>query len=122
MSGRTIPAREPGIDRRPVGAFCASGGAYTCSMLREIEVVREVAEQLARGGQAEEAEALEKVLAVATAALGEPQRRYLTTGQAAEILAVSRQTIVNWVKSGQMPGVRLGGRTLVQRDAVLRDV
>jgi excisionase family DNA binding protein len=93
--------------------------------VRELEVVRGVMEDLAARGQAEQAEALGKVLAVAAAALGRPageRREYLTTGQAADVLGVSRQTIVNWVQGGQLPGVRLGGRTLVHRDAVLGEV
>ncbi|HEV8634125.1 MAG TPA: helix-turn-helix domain-containing protein [Chloroflexota bacterium] len=93
--------------------------------VRELDLVRGVMQDLAARGQAEQAEALGKVLAVAAAALGERsghQREYLTTGQAADILGVSRQTIVNWVGGGQLPGVRLGGRTLLHRDAVLGEV
>jgi excisionase family DNA binding protein len=32
-------------------------------------------------------------------------------------MGVSRQTIVNWTKKGFLPGVRLGGRTMVPASA-----
>ena len=93
--------------------------------IREIDLVRGVVRDLVARGQVEEAAALEKVLVAAATALGDESprsREYLTTGQAADILGVSRQTIVNWVQRGQLPGVRLGGRTLLHRDAVLGEV
>lgn len=45
---------------------------------------------------------------------------YLTTGEVAQRIGVSRQTVVNWVKKGILPGVRLGGRTLVAPAALRR--
>jgi excisionase family DNA binding protein len=45
---------------------------------------------------------------------------FLTTGEVAQRVGVSRQTVVNWVKKGILPGVRLGGRTLVAPAALRR--
>lgn len=39
--------------------------------------------------------------------------QYATTGEVAQRLGVSRQTVVNWIKRGFLPGVKLGGRLLV---------
>jgi len=51
---------------------------------------------------------------------------YLTTGQAAERMGVSRQTVLDMIKAGKLPAVRPGGprgRYLVhQRDAVVEQV
>ncbi len=38
---------------------------------------------------------------------------YATTGEIARQLGVSRQTVVNWIKRGYLPGVKLGGRLVV---------
>jgi excisionase family DNA binding protein len=43
---------------------------------------------------------------------------YLTTGQVAQRIGVSRQTVVNWVKKGLLPGKRVGGRTLIAPTAL----
>ena len=42
---------------------------------------------------------------------------YFTTGEVARRLGVSRQTIVNWIKQGYLPGVRVGARMLVPASA-----
>jgi excisionase family DNA binding protein len=47
---------------------------------------------------------------------------YLTTGEVAKRVGVSRQTVVNWVNKGLLPGVRLGGRTLIEPAALQRFV
>jgi excisionase family DNA binding protein len=39
--------------------------------------------------------------------------QYATTGEIAQRLGVSRQTVVNWIKRGFLPGVKLGGRLVV---------
>ena len=41
------------------------------------------------------------------------QSQYATTGQVAQQLGVSRQTVVNWIKRGFVPGIRLGARLVV---------
>ncbi len=47
---------------------------------------------------------------------------YLTTGEVAKRVGVSRQTVVNWVNKGLLPGVRLGGRTLIEPASLQRFV
>ena len=42
---------------------------------------------------------------------------YFTTGEVARRLGVSRQTIVNWIKQGYLPGVRVGARMVVPASA-----
>jgi len=39
--------------------------------------------------------------------------QYATTGQVAQRLGVTRQTVVNWIRRGLMPGIQLGGRLVV---------
>jgi excisionase family DNA binding protein len=39
--------------------------------------------------------------------------QFATTGEVAKRLGVSRQTVVNWIKRGFLPGVKLGGRLVV---------
>ena len=43
------------------------------------------------------------------------QKEYLTTGEAASLLAVSPATIQRWVKSGHLEGHRVGRFTVVLR-------
>jgi excisionase family DNA binding protein len=38
---------------------------------------------------------------------------YLTTGEVARRIGISRQSVVNWVKKGWLDGVRLGGRIMI---------
>jgi excisionase family DNA binding protein len=51
---------------------------------------------------------------------------YLTTGQAAERMGVSRQTVLDWIKAGRLPALRGPGprsRHLIHKDdAVLQRV
>ena len=47
-----------------------------------------------------------------------PPPEYLTTGEVARRIGVSRQSIVNWVKKGWLDGVRLGGRIMIPRTAL----
>ncbi len=70
-----------------------------------------LANDLRREGRDQDAEVLQTLLSVAERDV-EPGR-YLTTGQVATRLGVSRQTIVNWIKRGVIPGVRLGGRLVI---------
>jgi excisionase family DNA binding protein len=46
--------------------------------------------------------------------------QYATTGEVAQRLGVSRQTVVNWTKSGFLPGLKLGGRLVVPRSELTR--
>lgn len=39
--------------------------------------------------------------------------KWLTTGDVARRIGVTRQTVVNWVNKGLLPGHRVGGRTLI---------
>ncbi len=89
----------------------------------DLTLVQELATELHARGQDAQARALEVVLDLAASALARraatvQPREYLTTSQAAAALGVSRQTIKNWVQSGYLRGVLLGGRTLIHRDEV----
>ena len=44
--------------------------------------------------------------------------KYLTTGEVAKKLGVTRQTIVNWINKGSLDGVRLGGRMMIPQTAL----
>ncbi len=46
--------------------------------------------------------------------------QFATTGEVAKRLGVSRQTVVNWIKRGFLPGVKLGGRLVVPTAALAR--
>ena len=90
---------------------------------KDIRLARETVRELRSQGQEERASALEAVLAAATSAVAaqglDRPDEYVTTGQAARALGVSLQTIKNWVAAGRLQAVRLGGRTLVHREALL---
>ena len=44
-------------------------------------------------------------------------RRVYFVSEVAEILGVSRQTVLKYIKSGLVPGIRVGGRYLIMKDA-----
>jgi len=44
------------------------------------------------------------------------ERRVYFINEVAEILGVSRQTVLKYVKSGVVPGLRVGGRYLIMKD------
>ena len=48
------------------------------------------------------------------------QRLALSIGEAAEALGASRASIWRWIKSGQLPATRIGGRVLVPVEALRR--
>ena len=77
-----------------------------------------LADDLRREGRGEDAEVLQTLLSVAGHEV-EPTP-YLTTGQVATRMGVSRQTVVNWIKRGVIPGTRLGGRLVVATKVVER--
>ena len=43
---------------------------------------------------------------------------YATTSEVARRLGVSRQTVVNWIKRGLIPGVKLGSRLVIPAAAL----
>jgi excisionase family DNA binding protein len=51
-----------------------------------------------------------------------PERVALTVREAAELLGVSRATIYRWIKSGEMPTVRMSatGRVMIPRKPLLK--
>src|SRR5262245_7760148 len=91
---------------------------------KDLRLAQETVHDLRAQGQEERARALEAVLAAAMSAQAgqsaESPAPYLTTGQAARALGVSLQTIKNWVAAERLEGVRLGGRVLVPREALLQ--
>jgi len=44
--------------------------------------------------------------------------KYLTTGEVARRIGVSRQTIVNWINRGTLAGTRIGGRFMISLAAL----
>jgi excisionase family DNA binding protein len=44
------------------------------------------------------------------------ERRVYFVSEVAEILGVSRQTVLKYIKSGLVPGIRVGGRYLIMKD------
>lgn len=70
---------------------------------------------LRREGRRNDAQTVDALL---QAIEGSESAPWLTTGQVAQRVGVSRQTVVNWVKKGILPGVRLGGRTLISPAAL----
>lgn len=73
-----------------------------------------LARDLRREGRRVDAQIVDDLVQAIAADLGDVESApFLTTGEVAQRIGVSRQTVVNWVKKGMLPGVRLGGRTLV---------
>lgn len=70
-----------------------------------------LANDLRREGREADAEVLQTLLSLAERDVA--PGRYYTTGQVAARLGVSRQTVVNWIKRGVIPGARLGSRLVV---------
>lgn len=46
----------------------------------------------------------------------ELERRVYFVSEVAEILGVSRQTVLKYIKTGVVPGIRVGGRYLIMKD------
>lgn len=44
------------------------------------------------------------------------ERRVYFVSEVAEILGVSRQTVLKYIKKGLVPGIRVGGRYLIMKD------
>lgn len=82
---------------------------------------RTLVRTLRREGRRDEAQTVDALLQAAAATpKGENPVPFLTTGEVAQRVGVSRQTVVNWVKKGLLDGVRLGGRTLIAPAALKR--
>lgn len=81
----------------------------------DLERVETVIKDLRELGRAKDAQAVQSLLKVAKRQ-AEPAS-YLTTTQAGKRLGVSRQTIVNWVEKGLLPGVRIGRRIMIPASA-----
>ncbi len=78
---------------------------------------RSLVRTLRREGRRDEAQTVDALLQAVEVGAPAP---FLTTGEVAQRVGVSRQTVVNWVKKGLLPGVRLGGRTLIAPAALER--
>lgn len=77
----------------------------------DVARVKTVIQDLQRQGRIQDAQAVQSLLALAERQPENP--KYLTTTQAGERLGVSRQTIVNWVEKGLLPGIRIGRRIMI---------
>ena len=74
-----------------------------------------LAQTLRQDGRTDDAKT---VAALLDALKPAPKPDYLTTGEVAKRLGLTRQTIVNWVKKGSLEGVRVGGRIMIPRTAL----
>jgi excisionase family DNA binding protein len=86
---------------------------------------RQLAQDLRRQGRDEDAQAVDALLEAVTEQVASPGAAqdappYLTTGEVGRRLGVSRQTVVNWVKHGLLPGVRMGSRLMVPAATMAR--
>jgi excisionase family DNA binding protein len=84
---------------------------------------QQLAHDLRNEGRSKEAQTVDALLQAITMSPVEKvseSASFLTTGEVAKRVGVSRQTVVNWVNKGLLPGVRLGGRTLIEPTALQR--
>ena len=72
---------------------------------------RLLAQNLRQEGRIEDAKVVDEL--VQSVEKQAARSQYATTGEVAQRLGVSRQTVVNWIKRGFLPGVKLGGRLVV---------
>jgi excisionase family DNA binding protein len=79
---------------------------------------RRLAQDLRQEGRLEDAEVVDQL--VQSLEQQAPRSQYATTGEIARRLGVSRQTVVNWIKRGFLPGVKLGGRLVVPTSELAR--
>ena len=77
-----------------------------------------LAQRLRHEGREEDAVVVEQLLQSARGR--RPSTPYATTSEVARRLGVSRQTVVNWIKRGDLPGVRLGARLVVPAAALAK--
>jgi excisionase family DNA binding protein len=52
--------------------------------------------------------------------MGQEEKLALSIDQAAECISVSPWTIRKWIKTGKLQGIKLGARTCVTREALLK--
>jgi excisionase family DNA binding protein len=79
---------------------------------------RLLAQNLRQEGRLEDAEVVDEL--VQSVEKQAARSQYATTGEVAQRLGVSRQTVVNWIKRGFLPGVKLGGRLVVPTTEMAR--
>ena len=79
---------------------------------------RLLAQNLRQEGRVEDAEVVDEL--VQSVEKQAARSQYATTGEVAQRLGVSRQTVVNWIKRGFLPGVKLGGRLVVPTTEMAR--
>ena len=79
---------------------------------------RLLARNLRQEGRVEDAEVVDEL--VQSVEKQSARSQYATTGEVAQRLGVSRQTVVNWIKRGFLPGVKLGGRLVVPTTELAR--
>lgn len=77
-----------------------------------------LAQNLRQEGRNEDAEVVDAL--VKSLEQQVERSEFATTGEVAKRLGVSRQTVVNWIKRGFLPGVKLGGRLVVPATALVR--
>ncbi|HFD39541.1 MAG TPA: DNA-binding protein [Anaerolineae bacterium] len=81
----------------------------------DVTRVKSVIQDLRDEGRAQDAQAIQSLLTLIEQPPAPP--KYLTTTQAGKRLGVSRQTIVNWVEKGLLPGIRIGRRLMIPASA-----
>ena len=79
---------------------------------------RLLAQNLRQEGRIEDAKVVDEL--VQSVEKQAARSQYATTGEIAQRLGVSRQTVVNWIKRGFLPGVKLGGRLVVPTTELAR--
>ena len=87
-----------------------------------IQLTKAAASELRAQGQEARAEALERLLTVATVALGGPQAgppAYLTAAQAARLLGGSPRQVKELVDRGALQAELFGSRLLISHDALV---
>lgn len=79
---------------------------------------RLLAQNLRQEGRVEDAKVVDEL--VESLEQQTARSQYATTGEVALRLGVSRQTVVNWIKRGFLPGLKLGGRLVVPTSELTR--
>ena len=103
-------------------AFCAiirAGGDFMALVsMRILSRSKLLAQNLRQEGRVEDAEVVDEL--VQSLEQQAVRSQYATTGEVAQRLGVSRQTVVNWIKRGFLPGLKLGGRLVVPTSEMTR--
>ena len=93
---------------------------HQTTLLRRGQRLARTLQQEGRQAEAQTVAAMLGRLPAATPQEDAAANIWLTTGAVAKRVGVSRQTVVNWVNKGILPGRRVGGRTLIASDALTR--